>query len=52
MELVQDGKIKIKATHYPTFLYDESMGYDPQEIDKGLFRGHLLLRVSASGNTA
>jgi hypothetical protein len=46
MEQVQDGKIKIKTAHYPTFLYDEAVDYDPNEIDKGLCRGHFLLRVS------
>jgi hypothetical protein len=47
MESVQDGRIKIRANHFPTFLYDESPeGYDPREIDKGLCRGYLLLRVS------
>jgi hypothetical protein len=47
MEQVQDGKIKIKASHYPTFMYDEDTEYDPLEIDKGLCRGHFLIRVSA-----
>jgi hypothetical protein len=45
MEQVQDGKIPIKAHNYPTFMYDEEMEYDPDEMDKGLFRGHFLLRV-------
>jgi hypothetical protein len=46
MEQVQDGKIKIRAGNYPTFLYDETMEYDLDEINKGLFQGHFLLRVS------
>jgi len=46
MTQVQDGNIKIKASHYATFLYDEAGGgYDQYEIDKGLCRGHLLLRL-------
>jgi hypothetical protein len=46
MEKVQDGKIRIKAQYYPTFMYDEETEYDPEEMDKGLCRGHFLLRVS------
>lgn len=46
MEDVQDGRIKIKAHHWPTFLYDESTPFDAHNIDNGLFRGHFLLRVS------
>ena len=45
MEQVQDGHIKINASHYPTFFYDEEVEYDAEELDKGLFCGHLLLRV-------
>jgi hypothetical protein len=40
-----DGTIKIVADDWPSFLYEEGV-YDPNEIDKGLLRGHFLLRVS------
>lgn len=46
MEDVQDGRIKIRAHHWPTFLYDESLPFDVNNHDKGLLRGHFLLRVS------
>jgi hypothetical protein len=42
---VLDGTIKVIADDWPTFLYEEGV-YDPGEIDKGLLRGHFLLRVS------
>ena len=49
MEDVQDRRIKIKAHHWPTFLYDESSPFDDKNHDKGLLRGHFLLRVSTPG---
>jgi hypothetical protein len=44
MTRVQDGKIKIRTKHWPSFLYNEGE-YDREERDKGLFKGYLLLRV-------
>jgi hypothetical protein len=48
MDQVQDGRIKIKARlgTFPTFMYDKDVEYDRKETDKGLCRGHFLLRVS------
>ena len=40
-----DGTIKVVAEDWPNFLYEHGV-YDPNEIDKGLLRGHFLLRVS------
>ena len=44
MMRVQDGKIKIRTKHWPSFLYDKGE-YDKEECDKGLFKGFLLLQV-------
>ena len=47
MTCAQDGKIKIRTKHWPSFLYDEGE-YDRDECDKGLFKGYLLLQVHLS----
>lgn len=47
MTRAQDGKIKIRTKHWPSFLYDEGE-YDRDERDKGLFKGYLLLWVHLS----
>jgi hypothetical protein len=39
-----DGTIKVVADDWPAFLYEVGT-YDPDELDKGLLRGHFLLRV-------
>jgi len=40
------GRITITAADWPAFLYDnEANSYSADEIDKGLLRGHFLLRV-------
>ena len=35
------------AEEWPTFLYDETAGWSITNIRKGLFRGHILARVSS-----
>ncbi|KAM6499608.1 hypothetical protein JOM56_005116 [Amanita muscaria] len=37
--------IKVTSRHFPTFLYDEAVDYDPENKDIGLLQGHLLLAV-------
>jgi hypothetical protein len=44
-QAVQSGSIAIKATDYPSFLYPEH-GFDPEDIEQGLMRGPLLVKVS------
>lgn len=34
------------AEEWPTFLYDELSGWSSNNVSKGLFRGHVLARVS------
>jgi hypothetical protein len=34
--------------NWPSFLYPEGTTYDESELDKGLFRGHVLLRVRST----
>ena len=46
MEKVNDGAIKIRASKWPTFLYDHEVPYDPDNKDNGLCRGFVLVRVS------
>lgn len=46
MEKMQDGRIKVTAADFPTFLYPLGTEYDPGTIDTQLFRGPLLVRVS------
>jgi hypothetical protein len=47
MARVQDGKMKIRTKHWPSFLYDER-GYDMNDRERGLFKGYFLLRVRHS----
>ena len=35
------------AEEWPTFLYDEQSGWSENKVQEGLFRGHVLVRVSA-----
>ena len=35
------------AEEWPTFLYDEESGWNIKDIRRGLFRGHILARVSS-----
>ena len=46
---VENGSIKLRANHeknWPSFLYPEGTVYDELELEKGLFHGHVFLRVS------
>lgn len=45
MDQVEDGKIEITAHDWPSFLYDTTTIYDPDDEVTGLFRGFLLVRV-------
>jgi hypothetical protein len=40
MKMLQEGALK----GLPTYLYDEGM-YNPEEPDKGLLRGYIVVRV-------
>jgi hypothetical protein len=40
-----DGSISVTAQRWPHFLYD-SEEYDVDDMDKGLTRGYVLVRVS------
>jgi len=45
---VENAAIKLRANderNWPSFLYPEGTMYDELELDKGLFRGHVFLRV-------
>ena len=33
------------AEEWPTFLYDERVGWNARDVRNGLFRGHVLARV-------
>jgi hypothetical protein len=43
--MVNDGKINIKASKRPAFMYDEDES-DDTKVKKGLCRGSFLVRVS------
>ncbi|KAJ7635899.1 hypothetical protein B0H17DRAFT_1217205 [Mycena rosella] len=38
------GTVELKASEFPSFFWEDN-SYDPNDLDKGLLRGHLLLRV-------
>jgi hypothetical protein len=44
-QAVQSRSIAIKATDYPLFLYPEH-GFNSEDIEQGLMRGPLLVKVS------
>jgi hypothetical protein len=46
MEDVKDHKIHVCASHWPTFMYNFSEKYDPNNTDLGLCCGLILVRVS------
>ena len=46
MALLKDGTLKVTASEWPAFLYDDKVEYDPEEKDKGLLQNELLFRVS------
>jgi hypothetical protein len=41
---LQDGRIIFQPGDWSTCLYDEGQ-FDPENPDKGLMRGHYILRV-------
>lgn len=43
---VQNGTIQVGAHDFPSFLYPAGTVYDPENKEEGLFRGHVLIRVS------
>ena len=47
-ERVESGEIKVRAAHWPTFMYNFEDGYDPNNKQLGLCRGLLLVRVRSS----
>lgn len=40
-----EANFQLIAQEWPTFLYDERVGWNPDNIRDGLFRGHVLIRV-------
>lgn len=45
-EDVDSGYVR-NAEEWPTFLYAEQAGWSDKDIKNGLFRGHVLSRVSS-----
>ena len=45
MSKANDGTIMIRASEWPSFLYESISSYDSDNEEGGLFRGYLLLRV-------
>ena len=47
MKFVREGKdgYKMKASDLPSFLYPHGTTYDEENLDSGLFRGHVLIWV-------
>lgn len=41
---LQDGRLPILSVDWVAFLYDQAL-YDPEDLEKGLLKGYLLLRV-------
>ncbi|KAK0488043.1 hypothetical protein EDD18DRAFT_1081952 [Armillaria luteobubalina] len=41
-----NGKVKVTASEWPSFLYDQDL-YDPMDDEVGLMKGYLLLHVCA-----
>ena len=50
MKFVREGKdgYKMKASDLPSFLYPHGTIYDEENLDNGLFRGHVIIRVRFS----
>ncbi len=44
LQKLADGKIEITASYWPSFLYCQKL-YKPNDIESGLLKGYLLLRV-------
>jgi hypothetical protein len=49
MTMVNDGQIAIKASKWPSFMYDEDE-YDEERAERGLCKGYFLVRVSTFGS--
>jgi hypothetical protein len=47
MKYVREGRegFKMTAGDLPSFLYPDGTMYDEHNLDSGLFRGHVLIRV-------
>ncbi|KAF9555024.1 hypothetical protein CPC08DRAFT_726708 [Agrocybe pediades] len=45
MEKSQRGDIKHTVNDLPSFLYEEGTEYDEERWEKGLFRGHVIIRT-------
>lgn len=43
---IKSGTKACTATTLPRFLFPANQEYDPEDVEQGVFRGHLLLRVS------
>jgi len=43
----EDHEYSLIAEEWPTFLYDEQAGWSKKDLRRGLFRGHVLVRVSS-----
>jgi hypothetical protein len=48
MDEVINGRIKLRASQFPSFLYDSEIDYDPNAPEEGFLRGSVLVRVCAS----
>jgi hypothetical protein len=48
MDKVNEGTIQMRASEWPSFLYDFNMKFDRNDEEYGLFRGYLLVRVCLS----
>jgi hypothetical protein len=46
VESVKDGKIKIKSSDFPAFIYPSNRRFHPFDRAQGLLRGDALVRVS------
>ncbi|KAF8992500.1 hypothetical protein BDQ17DRAFT_1432347 [Cyathus striatus] len=42
---VLNGTHRVGAHEYPTFLYPDGMVYDAEEVENGLFHGHIFIRT-------
>ncbi len=48
MEDVNNHKIRVHTSHWPTFMYNFTEGYDPNNMDLSLCHGLILVRVGVS----
>ena len=47
MDKVNDGSIIIRVDDWPFFMYDQTNGIDPDNLEDGLCCGYLLVWVCA-----